>query len=205
MKTIRVLGKAMRGRLPLIFGVVSCLAFSLAYALGQTTPEPDPSESPNQLEYNVKAAFLYSFGRYVEWPEKMFEKKDSPFVIGIYGKNPFGKALDRIAQTRTIQGRHIAVRIIESIDDLAKCHIVFIPSSLAAEKQDKIIKKIKDEPFLLVGEIPHFAEMGGDMNFFMDGESVRFEINVDTIRRKKIQIDAKLLNLGKKFSTETQR
>jgi hypothetical protein len=180
--------------------IVSCLAFGLASAGGQTPAETPPaSGSVNpQYEYNVKAAFLYSFGRYVEWPQNAFAGKDAPFVIGIFGENPFGEVLDRIAQTKTIQGRRIVVRKVDSMDKLLVCHILFVPRSATMEQQRRIIDKTTDKPVLLVGEIPRFAEFGGDMNFFLDGDRVRFEINVDTIHRDKMQIDAKLLSLGKK-------
>jgi hypothetical protein len=159
------------------------------------------AESVNQLEYNVKAAFLYSFGRYVEWPDNMFPDKQSPFVIGVYGENPFGDVLERIAKTRTIQSRRIVVKMIDSIDDLAECQLIFIPQKVSTEQQRKIIDKVKGTPLLLVGESSRFAEIGGDVNFFMEGDRVRFEINVDALRNKKLLIDAKLLSLAKKIST----
>jgi hypothetical protein len=183
--------------------LLACVLFGSPRLEAQTPGEsaPPAAESVNQLEYNVKAAFLYSFGRYVEWPESLFSDKESPFVIGVYGKNPFGEVLERIAKTRTIQGRRIEVKIIDSIDGLADCQLIFIPQNVSVEQQRKIVDKVKGTPLLLVGETAKFAEIGGDVNFFMEGDHVRFEINVDTLRNKKLLIDAKLLSLAKKIST----
>jgi hypothetical protein len=79
--------------------------------------------------------------------------------------------------------------------------MLFIPSLISAEEQQKIIAKAQGMPLLLVGEIPRFAEFGGDVNFFVDDDRVRFEINVDVLRGKKLLIDAKLLSLGKKITS----
>jgi hypothetical protein len=177
---------------------VGRLASGQSPAPTETAPA---AESATQLEYNVKAAFLYSFGRYVEWPENQFKDKEAPFVIGICGENPFGKTLDLIAAKRTIQGRRIEIRKVDPAKEFAGCHMIFITSSIDAEEQKKIIEKSKGTPLLTIGEIPRFAEIGGDVNFFLEGDRVRFEINVDTLRGKKLLIDAKLLSLGKKLSS----
>jgi hypothetical protein len=151
-----------------------------------------------KYEYNVKAAFLYSFGRYIEWPANTFANKETPFVIGVFGENPFGDTLGHIAKTKTIQDRRIEVRKIESPDGIAACQILFIPRAVAPDQQRKLIDKAAGKPILLVGEIQDFADRGGNVNFYIEGTRVRFEINVDSIRREKLQIDAKLLTLGKK-------
>ena len=198
---MRMRGGILRVEAAAVLVVVACLAFGLASAGAQTPAETPPAaDSVNpQFEYNVKAAFLYSFGRYVEWPVIAFSGKEAPFVIGVFGDNPFGEVLDRIAQTKTIQGRRIVARKVDSMDNLSACHILFVPHSVTVEQQRRIIDKARGKPLLLVGEISQFAEFGGDVNFFLDGDRVRFEINVDAIRREKMQIDAKLLSLGKKL------
>jgi hypothetical protein len=185
-----------------ILAIVLYLTFGLSFAGGQTPAEPPPMpDSVNQqLAYNVKAAFLYNFARYVEWPKEAFADKQAPFVIGIFGENPFGTVLGRIAKTKTVQDRRIEVKNIDSLDGLADCHILFITDSVAMEQQQRIIEKSQKKPILLVGEIPKFLDFGGSVNFFLDGNHVRFEINVDAVDHKKMQIDAKLLSVGKKVS-----
>jgi len=167
----------------------------------ETTETAQPAEEINpQYEYNVKAAFLYSFGRYVEWPKDAFAAHSGDFVIGICGEDPFGQALDRIAQSKTIQGRRIIIQRMATTEELQPCHILFISHSIPPDQQSAIINKMRDKSTLLVGESPGFAERRGGINFFVEGGTVRFEINVDAIRQEKLMLDAKLLNLGKKVS-----
>lgn len=149
-------------------------------------------------EYTVKAVFLYSFGRYVEWPDSAFANAAAPFLIGIVGDDAFEGALDDIAAKKSIQGRRIEVRRFAGSGDYqAPCHILFVSHTLSPEQQAALIRKTRRTPVLLVGETPGFAENGGIANFFIDGERVRFEINVKTARQSRLRMDAKLLNLGK--------
>ena len=82
--------------------------------------------------YNVKAAFLYSFGRYVDWPESSFDQTGGNFTIGVVGQNPFAGALERIASTKTVHGRTITVQYFDTIEDYRPCQILFFPSSVPA-------------------------------------------------------------------------
>ena len=166
------------------------------FAWGQSPETPD-AVNP-EYEYNVKAAFLYSYGRYVEWPKDSFAERSSPFVIGVCGEDPFAQVLDRIAQSKTIQGRHIVIQKMATIEDLQPCHILFVASSIPFPKQVALIDKMRNKPTLLVGESPGFADHGGGINFFVEAGTVRFEINAEAIRQKNLIMDAKLLNLGKK-------
>jgi hypothetical protein len=87
-----------------------------------------------------------------------------------------------------------------TIEELQPCHILFVSHSIPPAQQITIINKTRDKATLLVGEVPGFAERGGGINFFLEGGTVRFEINVEAIRQEKLLLDAKLLNLGKKVS-----
>jgi len=170
--------------------------------LSEPTESVQQAETINpQYEYNVKAAFLYSFGRYVEWPKDAFSGREGAFVIGVCGEYPFGQSLDRIAQTKTIQGRRIIVQRMAAADELQPCQILFVSRSVPVDQQTVIINKIRndDKSTLLVGESPGFAERGGGINFYVENGMVRFEINIDAIRQEKVLLDAKLMNLGKKI------
>jgi hypothetical protein len=149
-----------------------------------------------QQEYNVKAVYLYSFGRYFLWPEKD-EESSEPFVIGVFEENPFGDALDRIAQKKQIQGRPISIRLIDEIQKGKSCQILFVPKTVSSEEQAEIIEVFGKRPVLVVGEMQNFADRGGTVNFFMDDGTVRFEINVDVVREQGLSVDAKLLSLAK--------
>ena len=153
-----------------------------------------------RLEYNVKAVSLYAFGRYVSWPENAFARTDSPFVIGIFGGNPFGDALDRIAAKKTLNGRPIAVRQISSAAESDGCHIVFVTRTVTKETEIELFAVAAGKPILLVGESPGFAQRGGIINFYYSGSNVRFELNPDKSVENRLNLNAKLLTLGTKAS-----
>lgn len=148
-------------------------------------------------EYNVKAVYLYSFGRYVTWPSMAFDSNSSPFVIGILGEDPLGMAIDQIAQLKKIQGRAIVVRRFASLDSYRPCHMVFVAKSVPPEEQVAVIAQSRSKPVLLVGEFPGFAAQGGTVNFFMSGDTVRFEINREAAKAQGLEIDARLLSLAR--------
>ncbi len=187
-----------RRKLPL-----RAIAGLLALAgLGRQTPPvgAQPAEPvvrvPN--EYSVKAEFLYSFGRYIEWPGNTFHNESEPFVIGIVGEDSFGGALNEIATKKTVQERQIVVRHFASPQQYKQpCHILFVSRSVPRAQQTALIKKTQGTAMFVVGETPGFCENGGGANFFIEEDRVRFEINVAAARQSRLQMDAKLLNLGK--------
>jgi hypothetical protein len=158
-------------------------------AVAQDTIDP-------RLEYNVKAVSLYAFGRYVTWPEAAFPSADSAFVIGTFGGNPFGDALKRIAQKKTLNGRAIEVREISHPRDGANCHILFVTRTVSSDTEAELFRHATGKPVLLVGESPGFAARGGVINFYHSGGNVRFELNPDKSVESKLSLNAKLLTLG---------
>ena len=148
-------------------------------------------------EYAIKAAYLYQFGRYVEWPAQAFADERAPLVIGVLGADPFGNLLEEIARTKRIEGRPIVIRRFTSAADCTFCHILFVCASVDSESKTLILQKVRGNPTLLVGEEPGFAERGGTINFFLDENKIRFEINTEVARRDQLKISSKLLSLAK--------
>ena len=99
-----------------------------------------------RLEYNVKAVSLYAFGRYVTWPEAAFASAESPFVIGTLGGNPFGDALERIAQKKKLNGRTIEVRQLSRTEESGECHIVFVARSVTGEDEKRLFEFVAGRP-----------------------------------------------------------
>jgi len=153
-------------------------------------------------EYNVKAATLYAFGRYVTWPDSAFQGAADPFVIGVLGSNPFGDALDTIAAKKTIDGRPILVRQLASQSEYADCHIVFVTHAVPPEMEASLFRLVAGQPLLLVGEMKGFAERGGIVNFYLSGGHVRFELNANKAVEANLGLNAKLLSLGTKVSAD---
>jgi hypothetical protein len=157
------------------------------------------SEAPSNVnrEYAIKAAYLYQFSRYVQWPAEAFTNERSPLVIGVLGTDPFGGVLDEIARTKQIDGRPIAVRRFATMTDYTTCNILFVTASVDQEQKAAAIRKSRRAPILLVGEDPGFAERGGTINFIQHENHIRFEINVKVAKEAQLKISSKLLSLAK--------
>ena len=144
-------------------------------------------------EYEIKAAFIYNFVKFVEWPPDDTSNAD-PITIAVVGKDPFGDALDLIRE-KTIGVRKIVVKRFARVDDIAKCQVLFISSS-QHEQLPHILKVTKKWHVLTIGEVTGFAQSGGIINFIIVDDKVRFEINVDAAQRAGLKISSQLLKLA---------
>lgn len=150
-----------------------------------------PASAP---EYEVKAAFIYNFAKFVEWPEGAFSTGDSDMVLCVANEIPFGKALESI-RGKTVKGRRIVVRQYKDVEDIAACHILFIGSS-ERKRLGQILEAVKGRSILTVGDEQGFAQQGGIINFIIAENKVSFEINLDAARRAGLEISSKLLRLA---------
>jgi hypothetical protein len=156
-------------------------------------------ESSDSSEYLIKAGFIYNFAKLVEWPATAFAQPDSPIVIGILGDDPFGATLDRIVADKKINGRGFAVRRLKwtkELKDLKNCNILFVSSS-EKEHMDGVVDAIKWLPILTIGDAPGFAKRGGIMNFTLEDNKIRFEVNVEAAKHADLTISSRLLTLAK--------
>lgn len=153
------------------------------------------AESPMQREYEIKAAYLYNFINYIDWPENAFPTPGGTITIGVVGENPIGTALD-VLNGKQVKGRTLALKQITDPKDFDQCQIVFISSSEKA-RLPELLGKLKDSRVLSVSEIDGFAEQGGIINFISEHNKVRFEINPDAARRLGLNISSELLKLAK--------
>ena len=146
-------------------------------------------------EYQVKAAFLYNFVKFVEWPENAFQKEDDPIVIGIVGGDPLGEDLDLLVQDKTVRGRAVKIRHFEGISALECCQVLFI-SKREADWLPAIVKKLGGCPVLMVSEAPGSLDQEGMINFVTKESKIRFEVNLDATTKAGLQISSKLLSLA---------
>ena len=171
-----------------LLGLAACLQGSVsATARGDQTAYG---------EYEVKAAFLYNFIKFVEWPDAAFPDAGTPISIGVLGKNPFGPELETIIKDKTVKDRKVVVKRSGKIEDLRGCHLLFINSS-EQDRLPEIIEDLRGKSVLTVGETKGFAQQGGVINFIMIENKLRFEINVDAAQRAGLKISSKLLGLAK--------
>jgi hypothetical protein len=149
---------------------------------------------PRELEYAVKAAFLYQFARFVEWPQGS-PSAAGPVRICVVGEDPFGDALDLATQDKRAAGRPLQVRRFRGLEDLRPCSIVFVggsePGGAAA-----VAQRLRGSASLIVGEAAGFAQNGGMIAFRVDGGVVRFEINESAAALEGIRVSGRLLGLA---------
>lgn len=148
-------------------------------------------------EYAIKAAFLYHFSTYVEWPADAFPADGEPFVVGVYRSDPFGGALDEIAKSKTVAGHPIEVRVLKSADGVASCQILFVPNSVTGEQRAAVLRAARGSHAFVVGETDDFIERGGDAQFFLEGNKVRFAFSEEATKREDLKVSSKLLSLAK--------
>ena len=154
-----------------------------------------PASAQIPREYDVKAAFLYHFVQFVEWPADTSSSDTTPFIYGILGDDPFGVSLEDIISSKTIHGRPLTLKRFRSLDELEFCHVLFIGSS-ESERLQQILDTLQPWHVLTVGETEQFAHKGGIINFVIEDKKVRFEINVEAANQAALKINSKLLRLA---------
>lgn len=185
-------------------------AWLLAVSLWMLVSPGAAAQSPVANEYEVKAAFIYNFIRFVEWPAARFESADAPYLVCVAGGNPFGTALDEVLADRTAGDRAIQTRSIAVIDPTASaCHVTFV----GAPERDIAAAAANNHPGVLtVGEGIGFAEAGGIIALTVADRKVRFAINVKRAEMAGLRISSQLLRLaeivedssaGSQFGDET--
>lgn len=146
-------------------------------------------------EYQVKAAFLYNFTKFIEWPASRFPTDTSPFVIAVLGRNPFGEELTAIVRDRKVHGRGYVVKIIDSLDEAASAHLLFVGAGEEELLADKLAS-LQKAGVLTVGESPRFIAVGGIVNFTLETDKVRFQINQQAGEQAGLKMSAQLLKLA---------
>jgi hypothetical protein len=143
-------------------------------------------------EHRLKAVFLFNFTRFVEWPPSAFAAPDAPFVIGVFGHDPFGTELDDVARGEMIDGRRLLIRRVQTVQDAATCQILFIPDSERANL-DEILEGLAHSSTLTVSDLDGAARRGAMIRLVTDREKIRLRVNVEAARAAGLTISSKLL------------
>jgi hypothetical protein len=146
-------------------------------------------------EYQVKAAFLFNFAKFVEWPAQAFKNANEPIEICVLGPNPFGSSLDQAVQGKMVGHRTFVVREVLDAQQASDCHIVFV-SAAGWTRSRAVLGDIKKCCILTVGETGEFIDGGGMINLRLENARVRVEINPDAAERARLRISSKLLSLA---------
>ena len=156
---------------------------------------PSIARGETAPEYTVKAAFLYNFAKFVEWPAEAFAGPVSPIVLFVFGVDPFGDALKSL-KGKTANGRPIVVRYAANLGELERCHLLFVSASEKANLP-KILQTTKSWSILTVGDMNGFAQDGGIINLVNEEHRIGIEINMEAAHRSRLKISSKLLALAK--------
>lgn len=144
-------------------------------------------------EYDVEAAYLYNFGKFVQWPAAA--QNASTFQICILGENPFDGTLDSLIAKDTIGGKPIVKRLIGRASEAAGCNVVYIGDSEAPDIR-RVLAALSRQPELLVSNIPGFISDGGTVQFLLENHRVRFEINLDAASQSGLVLSSELLKVA---------
>lgn len=191
--------------------VLTLVLFAAALAAETQT------DSEANREYQIKAAFLYNFIKFVDWPGET-SASDKPIIIGIIGKDPFGGAFEPM-KDKTAKDKKVIVKWFKGLDELEKssqmdksgkhpqiddireCNLLFICRS-EKEKLKETLDLLKDRSVLTVADMQGFLEAGGIINFVIEENKVGFEINITVAKKAKLEIRSNLLRLAKRIVGE---
>jgi len=176
-------------------------ALSILVAAGIAGPCAAQSDAQT-AEYRVKAAFLYKFGGYVEWPQGVFAKPDSPIAIGVIGADALAEELARIVAGRTINGRPVTVRKLRPGEAVASLHVLFVGRSDSSRLAD-ILAAAKGQPLLTVTETDEALKLGSMINFVVVEDKVRFDIAPPPSESSNLKISARLLGVARKVVSKS--
>ena len=156
---------------------------------------PVSAQSNALGEYQIKAAFLFHFGQFVEWPPEALKDADSPLTYCTIGEDPFHGSLEVALSGKTIGARVLRVQHFRQPQELQGCQVLFIG---AGEKKliPAILAGVKGDSVLTVGESEHFVQDGGMIGFCLEENKIRFEINLEAAQKAKFRISSRLLALA---------
>lgn len=174
--------------------IVSCIIAALYATLACVSIASTAGKSPG--EYEIKAAFIYNFAKFVQWPSEAFAASNSPLVIGVLGDDPFGSMLDRTIEGKYVNSRRLEVQRYREVRDLRACQILYVCSS-ENKHLAKVLDAVKNWHTLTVGESEMFCQNGGILGFYIENKKVRFEANLEASRKANLSISSKLLKLAR--------
>jgi hypothetical protein len=174
-------------------GAAGALLLAAAFALA--APGSLRGEGPS--EYEVKAAFLYNFTKFVEWPPSAFAEGNAPLRLCVLGEDPFGRSLNAaVGVGEEVEGHRLTVVSTATLAHAAGCQILFVSRS-ERERLPQILAPLKSSPVLTVGDTKGFLDQGGIVNFILEGSKVHFEINPAAAEQAGLKISSKLLRLAR--------
>lgn len=172
---------------PLLTALAAACAFLAIPALHAQNARP--------TDYQVKATYLYNFGRFVEWPGKAAAAQGGSFTVCVLGQDPFGPSLDATLAGETIGGKTIVAKRVSSAEESGNCQILFL-SPTDDSRLNKTIAELDKKAVLTVSDMPQFVKRGGMIQFVLEGKKVRFEVNLTATQHAGLTLSSELLKVA---------
>lgn len=177
--------------------LLACAAPAFAAAAGSEAERP-------LTEFDVKAAYIYNFARFVEWPAQAGAGMAAPFVVAVLGDDPFGSTLDATLAGKAIGERPFVVRRVSTPEAAAGAQIVFVSAS-ERPRLPHVLRVLERAGALTVSDLPGFAGRGGMIGFRNEGRKVRFDINPGSAERARLTLSSQLLKLARIVTPESRQ
>lgn len=162
------------------------------------------ASAQSATEDQVKAAYLFNFAKFIEWPAEAFATTNAPMNFCVLGRSPVVDELDSSVNGKSINGHTIIVKHLRGPEETKGCHLVFLAAS-AVKQREKLLLAAKGSPILLVAESPGFARAGGTINFMAENGRLIFEVNIAAAENAHLKISSKLLALARIVSSGDER
>lgn len=169
--------------------------FSLTALLLSCLLIPSHGDAQSLSEYQLKAAFLFNFVKFIEWPVSAFPSPTAPVIFGVLGVDPFGPHLEQAIAGKTVNNRPFVIKRFATLQAVEPCHILFISVSEQA-RLPQILAALKNKNTLTISEVEGFLTLGGMINFVTVNNKVRFEIYQTAAERVGLKLSSKLLSLA---------
>jgi hypothetical protein len=159
-------------------------------------PRRAHAQAAPSKEYQIKAACLLNFARFIQWPAAAFAEPAAPVVVGVLGDDPFGDALEQTFRDESVEGRPFVIKRSRQVEELRNCHMLFVSRS-EKDRVPGILAALSTARIATVSEIDGFASRGGILNFYVESGKIRFEINADAAGHNGLTISSQLLKRAK--------
>lgn len=173
----------------------------LAQAMPAFAVEHSPEEAV--AERRIKAAYLYRFAGYTEWPPAAFTRGDTPLVVGIWGNDDLADDLTGLVATRTIEGRRLEVRRVKDAGGLAGLHVLFIARDRGARLAEAMASPQLGMA-LVVTESPGALHQGSALNFLSIDGQIRFELSLEAAEKRGLKLSSRLVAVSNNQQTRSR-
>lgn len=143
-------------------------------------------------DYKFHSVFIYNFTKYIQWPDSY---RSGDFVIGVLGNSPISQSLEKMAANKTVGQQKFKIVKFNTLDEVSKCHIVFIPND-KSHLLDKMLEKISGQPTLVITERPGLAAKGSSINFILEDGRWKFELNQKAAAKSNLKISGELVKFA---------